>query len=107
MVGEIQRRGGAIPIAQAREHAGLSASRLATAFREQVGITAKQYARVIRFTHALARLHAGAASLADLAYDAGYYDQPHMNAELKELSGLTPMQFLNARRYPNSVSVAE
>lgn len=49
----------------------------------------------------------GAGSLADLAVTAGYYDQPHMNAEFRELSGLTPREFLAAHRYVNSVSIAE
>ena len=104
---QIERHGGAIPIARLRERAGLSVTRFAASFREQVGVTAKQYARVIRFKHVLGRLNAGADSLADLAHGAGYYDQPHMNAEFKELSGLTPGEFLHSRRYPNSVSVAE
>jgi len=104
---EIRRHAGATSIAQVREQAGLSTNRMAAAFRAQVGVTPKQYARIIRFTRALERLYAGASSLADLAFDAGYYDQPHMTAEFKALSGLTPGEFLHARRYPNSLSVAE
>ena len=35
----------------------------------------------MRFRQLLAMLHRGPASLADGALAAGYYDQPHMNAE--------------------------
>jgi len=104
---QIRRYGGAVSISTLRERAGLSKNRIASGFREQVGVTAKQYARIVRFRGVLDRLHAGNASLADLAHDAGYYDQPHMTAEFKELSGLTPGEFLHSLRYPNSVSVAE
>ena len=52
-------------------------------------------------------INAETASFADIANEAGYYDQPHMNAEFKELSGLTPTEFQNAHRYTDSVSVAE
>jgi AraC-like DNA-binding protein len=52
-------------------------------------------------------VNAGADSLAGVALAAGYYDQPHMNAEFRELSGFSPREFLAARRYPESVSVAE
>ena len=106
-VDQIRRRGGAVSISRLRERAGLSSTRMAVAFREQVGVTAKQYARIVRFRRVLDRLHAGSISLADAAYDGGYYDQPHMTAEFKELSGLTPSEFLHSIRYPNSVSVAE
>ena len=46
-----------------------------------------------RFTSALKLIHAGNASFAEIAAGTGYYDQPHLNAEFKELSGFTPRQF--------------
>ena len=44
-------------------------------------------------------LQKGERPLIDVAQAAGYYDQPHMNAEFRELSGLAPREFL-AARYP-------
>lgn len=107
MLGEIRRRAGAVSIAQLRDHVGWSKTRLTTKFVEQVGVSPKQYARVMRFSHALRLIHGGRASLAGVAIAAGYYDQPHLNAEFKELSGFTPTEFQHAHRFPNSVSVAE
>jgi AraC-like DNA-binding protein len=104
---QIRRHGGAVSISALREQAGLSSTRMAIAFREQVGVTAKQYARILRFQRVLRRIHAGTVSLADLAHEAGYYDQPHMTAEVKALSGLTPTALIESRRYPGSASVAE
>ena len=99
---------GAVSITRLREQSGWSKTRLATTFSEQVGVSPKQYARVMRFiTRHAADSRGVAASLADVAVEAGYYDQPHMNAEFKELSGFTPSEFLHAHRFPNSVSVAE
>src|SRR5437588_11929303 len=72
-----------------------------------IGAPPKRYARILRFRRVLSLLQSGAAPLADLALDAGYYDQPHMNAEFRELSGFSPREFLAARRYPGSVSLAE
>jgi AraC-like DNA-binding protein len=39
-----------------------------------------------------------------VALAAGYYDQPHMNAEFRQLSGLTPREFL-ARARPDANTV--
>ncbi|HYG63774.1 MAG TPA: AraC family transcriptional regulator [Thermoanaerobaculia bacterium] len=103
---QIERRHGAVSIAALRERAGLTKTRLATAFREQIGVPPKLYARIQRFRHLLTLLHAQAGSLADLSAEAGYYDQPHMNAEFRKLSGVTPGDFLAARRYTSS-SLAE
>ena len=107
VAGQIERSHGAVSISELRERAGFSKTRLANAFRAQIGATPKQYARTLRFRRALAMVNAGEGSLADVALAAGYYDQPHMNAEFRELSGLSPREFLAARRYPESVSVAE
>jgi transcriptional regulator GlxA family with amidase domain len=95
----IEQSGGAVSIAELRGQIGLSKSRLAEAFREQVGLGPKLYARVVRFRRATAMLQKGARSLVEVALAAGFYDQPHMNAEFRELSGLAPGEFL-AARYP-------
>ena len=104
---QIRRHSGAVLLAELRGETGLSKTQLATAFREQIGVTPKLYSRIIRFRHVLEMLNEGAGSLAAIALDAGYYDQPHMNAEFRELSGYSPTEFLSATRYPGTVSVAE
>src|SRR5499426_2390375 len=97
--GRIEQSGGAVSIAELRQQTGLSKSRLAEAFRDQIGLAPKLYARVVRFRRAAALLQKGAEPLVEVALTAGYYDQPHMNAEFRELSGLSPTEFL-AARYP-------
>ncbi len=89
-----------------RDAAGLSAARLAAGFREQIGVTAKTYARIHRFHHAAARLRAGGSPL-EVALEAGYYDQPHLNADFRELSGLTPASFAATPGYETGVNVPE
>jgi len=66
-------------------------------FREQVGVRPKLYARLLRFQRTLACLQAGDGRLADLALELGYYDQAHMNAEFRDLGGVSPLQFVAAR----------
>jgi AraC-like DNA-binding protein len=107
IVRQIDRQDGAVSIAELRERTGLTRTRLAAAFREQIGVAPKLYARILRFRRLMGMLHAGAGPLSDLALGAGYYDQPHMNAEFRELSGLTPREFLAGQRFVNSVNLAE
>jgi AraC-like DNA-binding protein len=96
-VGRIEQSGGAVSIAELRQEMGFSKTRLAEAFRDQIGLPPKLYARVVRFRRAAALLQKGAEPLVEVALAAGYYDQPHMNAEFRELSGLSPTEFLAAR----------
>ena len=93
----IERSGGAVSIAELREQTGFSKRRLAASFREQIGLTPKRYARIVRFRRALAMLQHGMQPLVDVALAAGYYDQSHMIAEFRELGGLTPREFVAAR----------
>ncbi|HXU34614.1 MAG TPA: AraC family transcriptional regulator [Thermoanaerobaculia bacterium] len=106
---EIERQGGAVSISALRERTGWSKSRLAERFKEQIGVAPKVLARIVRFRRALVRLHrqGEGGSLADLALRSGYYDQPHFNAEFRELAGFSPGEYLAASRYPESVSLAE
>jgi AraC-like DNA-binding protein len=99
--------GGTRPIAMLRAQTGLTDARLISLFREQVGVTPKRLARIHRFDCALTLLTGEGATLAGVAQRAGYFDQPHMNAEFREMAGLTPREFLAATRYPNSLSLPE
>jgi methylphosphotriester-DNA--protein-cysteine methyltransferase len=107
VAGRIRGRRGHVAIAPLREAAGLTTSRLATLFRQQIGATPKIYARLHRFQHAVARLRDGRSSLTDVALATGYYDQPHLNAEFRELSGLTPAALAASLRYDVGVNVPE
>ncbi len=63
-------------------------------FRQQVGLTPKAYARVVRFAAAAARLtNDPALPLADVSSDGGYFDQSHMIREFLAFAGRTPDQF--------------
>jgi AraC-like DNA-binding protein len=97
-VAQLDASGGAIPIAALRERTGLSETRLVEAFRDQVGLAPKLYGRLVRFHRALGQLQfARWVRLTDVALDAQFYDQAHMNAEFRTLGGVTPRAVLAAR----------
>lgn len=67
-------------------------------FSEQIGLSPKQFLRTIRFRQLLKALQQRPApTLTQLAYDAGYYDQPHFNREFRLLAGITPKEYQSAR----------
>lgn len=105
VAGRIRERRGNVAIAGLRDAAGFSATRLATAFREQIGTTPKVYARLHRFQHAIERIRAGGGRFADIALDTGFYDQAHFADEFRELSGLTPKAYAATVDYGLGVNV--
>jgi AraC-like DNA-binding protein len=86
---------GASPIADLAAELGWSRRHLAVRFREEVGMPPKAVARVLRFERAVQRLRAG-DELADLALEAGYYDQAHFNRDFRAFAGTTPTAYVAA-----------
>jgi AraC-like DNA-binding protein len=85
---------------------GWSHRRLIARFREQVGMPPKTVGRILRFDRVAQRLlHAEAPRLAEVAYECGYYDQPHLNRDFRDLAGTTPGEYV-ARRLPEGGGVS-
>ena len=79
---------------------GLTRRHLERLFREQVGITPGQLARIHRFQRALACLEDRADTPrpgADAAAESGYADQAHFVREFRALAGCTPSAHLLAQ----------
>lgn len=73
---------------------GYSHKRFIALFREQTGLAPKSFARVQRLQQVLrAPLH---CPLAELAQQAGYSDQAHLQREFLALTGLTPQAWRRA-----------
>jgi AraC-like DNA-binding protein len=87
---------------------GMTRKALIEAFKRQVGLTPKKFARVLRFQQVLNEV-APAASInwADIAQRCGYYDQAHFGRDFKEFSGFSPRGYLaRLGRNPNHVPAA-
>ncbi|RYZ42429.1 MAG: AraC family transcriptional regulator [Myxococcaceae bacterium] len=78
---------------------GVSERHLRRVFHETVGVSPKAYARLVRFHRALRSAREDPHdSWADIAADVGYYDQAHLIAEFRAITGLTPQGFLGELR---------
>ncbi len=94
----LDRSGGSASIGSVAGEVDLSRARLIGLFNEQIGLGPKTVARLIRFDRVIQRLETGAGTaLAELALDAGYYDQPHFNREFRQFAGVAPTDFVDAR----------
>ena len=74
---------------------GTSRVTLSRKFGEQVGLTPKTYARVVRIAALMERLAAnGGDDWAMVAEDFGYHDQAHLIHDFREFCGATPIEYL-------------
>lgn len=85
---------GRVPIAALADELGWSAKRLVSRFKDEVGVSPKSVARLLRFERASALLALELPpSLAAVAVDCGYYDQSHLTNELRRITGVTPAAY--------------
>ncbi|MGC0418877.1 helix-turn-helix domain-containing protein [Embleya sp. AB8] len=88
---------GRIEVTALARETGWSRRHLGARFRETLGLPPKTVARVLRFQHAITLLDGPPRSWAQLAAEAGYYDQAHFNRDFKALAGCTPRAYLGTR----------
>jgi AraC-like DNA-binding protein len=91
--GLLKRFHGAVRVDAAADAAGISSRQLGRIFREQIGLSPKNAARLLRFEHATALIRAGDGSLAEVAAGAGFADQAHLNREFQAFAGVSPAAF--------------
>jgi AraC-like DNA-binding protein len=103
-VGRLHASGGRVRVEELARELGWSRRHLAAQFRDAVGFAPKAMARVIRFEHTLDRVRAG-AGLADVAYEAGYVDQAHLNRDFRAFTGLAPTEYLRRIEDPAVLGV--
>jgi AraC-like DNA-binding protein len=85
---------GRVPISALVDELGWSAKRLVSRFKEEIGLSPKSVARLLRFERASTLLAQEAPpTLAAVAFDCGYYDQSHQTNELRRITGVTPTAY--------------
>lgn len=92
--GQCQRVMGLVdstPVAQLASQLGISKATLERRIWAAFGLPPKGLARVQRLYRSLAMIDA--ANEADLAAQAGFFDQSHFIADFRQLTGTTPTQF--------------
>jgi AraC-like DNA-binding protein len=74
---------------------GLSSRHFSRLFTQRVGIPPKTYARILRLHVAIAaKTMRPEASWADIAQEAGYFDQAHLDKDFRALADVTPSGFM-------------
>jgi len=95
----IEASRGLISIDRLAHELNITRQHLRRRFLEQVGISPKTFARVVRFQHVVAAAErADDVSWSGVAADFGYSDQSHLIADFRELAGTTPVPFFLSRR---------
>jgi transcriptional regulator GlxA family with amidase domain len=86
---ELRASDGRARIAHLVREANISHRHLVRRFHDEIGMTPKAVARLLRFEHSIRLLRQG-RPLAQVASEGGYCDQAHLHREFRTLAGRTP-----------------
>ncbi len=81
---------GAIEITTLYQTLFITERQLQRAFKKYVGISPKIFARIVRFNYIFQLIKNDKPSWAQIAFDAGYYDQSHFIKNFKTFTGEDP-----------------
>ncbi len=91
----ILKANGAISIKEVREKLCVTERTLERHFLKEIGVTAKQFAKIVQFSSALQQMtETDYANLTEIGYDNCFADQSHFIRSFKRYTGKTPKKFL-------------
>lgn len=102
----LRRVGGRISIRSLARSCGCSERLLEKRFCEQIGVSPKAVARVLRLRRAAALLSHG-RPVGAVAVACGYSDQAHLTREFTAMAGISPARYLRGYCQPAAGSTAE
>lgn len=91
----IRRSEGRLSIANVARHVTMSQSTLERHFCALVGVTPKRFSRLARLQH-VCRLWDSGKHLTEIAFEAGFCDQPHMVHDFRLFTGTSPEEFFRS-----------
>ena len=96
---------GRVRILDLASHAGLGLRQFERRFADDIGISPKLYARIVRFEAAIRkRTVSSCVNWTTIAHELGYHDQMHMIHDFQLLSGESPTPLAPHLEYLSSVA---
>ena len=88
---------GRVPIAKLADELSMSRRHLTASFHEQIGLSPKKAARLLRFARVRDEMQHAPVRWAELAQECGYVDQSHLHRDFRDFAATTPTAFLGSR----------
>ncbi|MDR2300424.1 MAG: helix-turn-helix domain-containing protein, partial [Deltaproteobacteria bacterium] len=94
-IAEVEECGGLVRIDELEKRTLYSSRYINRVFNDNMGLSPKAFTKYVRFQQLINEMNKPVRPcLADLAIQSGYYDQPHFSKEFKDLTTLTPLEYL-------------
>ncbi len=95
---QIIARPSAISLQEMAQKVGFSQKHIIKLFKDHVGVTPKNFLKVIRFQQIVEAIEQRqVVQWTEIAHDCGFYDQSHFIADFKRYAGYTPEAYLRKK----------
>jgi AraC-like DNA-binding protein len=97
-VAEILRGPNVVSLQRLSDQIGYSQKHFIDLFRKMVGVSPKQYMRIMRFQNVIQKIeNQRHLHWSEIAFESGYYDQAHFINDFKAFSSFTPGEYLKKK----------
>jgi AraC-like DNA-binding protein len=97
-VAEILRGPNVVSLQRLSDQIGYSQKHFIDLFKKMVGVSPKQYMRIMRFQNVIQKIeNQRHLHWSEIALKSGYYDQAHLINDFKAFSGFTPGEYLKKK----------
>lgn len=98
LIGQLEKQPENTLLNRFYQQIGYSQKHTIKLFKDQVGVSPKNFLRIMRFQKAILEIeHNPDFSWIAVAHDCGYYDQSHFIADFKLFSGFTPVDYFSRK----------
>ncbi len=97
-ISKINAENGNVRIKELAKELFISQDAFEKRFRKMIGATPKQFAHIVKMNAAISK-NKSVPFFLDLAFENGYYDQPHFNNDFKKFTGQTPTDFFRSASF--------
>lgn len=95
----IEENHGLLQIKDVSDRAGICERQLNRKFREVVGISPKKFSKILQLHYLIYLIHRKEHPLQEIAFRGSFHDRPHFNHFFKELTGMTPVEFIHSSKH--------
>lgn len=95
----MEQNHGILPIKDIADRIGVSERQLNRRFKEIVGLSPKKFSKILQLHYLIYLIQQKKYPLQEIAFKGFFYDRPHFTHTFKELTGMTPVEFINSRKH--------
>lgn len=95
----IEKNHGIIHIKEIVEQVEVCERQLNRKFKEVVGISPKKFSKILQLHYLIYLIQHKKLPIQEIVFKGSFYDRPHLTHTFKDLTGMTPVEFINSSNH--------